>query len=142
MTTCSCQYGRVGQKFGEKGSYVPRSTRIPALAYALMSIQEFGEKGSALTGNEVVAVCPLDAVRAGITVGVGHITSTIGPERVVETVVGPGLTWGTGTWGEGGVKLVSSPGKGKGTGDDGASGEESGERKHDEKLVERLEKLA
>lgn len=104
--------------------------------------QEFGEKGSALTGNEVVAVCPLDTVRAGITVGVGHIPSTVGPERVVKTVVGPGLTWSTGAWGEGGVKLVSSPGKCEGTGDDGASGEKTSERKHDEKLVERLGKLA
>lgn len=95
-------------------------------------------RGSALTGNEVVAVCPLDAVRARITVGVGHIPSTVSPERVVETVVGPCLTWSTGTWSEGSVKLVSSPGKSKGTGDDGASGQESSEGQHDEKLVGRL----
>lgn len=41
----------------------------------------------ALSTNKVANVGPLDGVRASVTVGVGHITTAVGPEGVVITVV-------------------------------------------------------
>jgi hypothetical protein len=81
-----------------------------------------------LPGDEVAAVLPGNTVLARGTVGVRDSSSTVGPERIVETVVGSGTAGGAGTVKELGgvdersVKPVSRQSQGA---DDGRGGEDN-----------------
>lgn len=85
-----------------------------------------------LTTDKVTAVLPIHAVLAGGTVGVSDSASAVGPEGVVETIVGAGATGGAGTSEELGA-VVEWDGDGAG---DGSGHENEGfERDHDDGLV-------